>query len=197
MTFNVAQKLIAAHFARPATGLGSGYSKPGKNIAKLAEFAFAHIDTDYPQRARQARQHAIVGGSNYGQGSSREHAAIVPRYLGLRLVIAKSYARIHWQNLVNFGILPLEFTNPADYQRIQPGHRLTLENARDAVTNRGQITHPRHRHRRDLPRAPQPLPPAGQDRPGTRADPAAVAPRWPRQARSQLRQGKLKNFAFS
>jgi predicted aconitate hydratase len=110
------------------------------NIAKLAEFAFARIDTDYPQRARQAGQHAIVGGSNYGQGSSREHAAIVPRYLGLRVVIAKSYARIHWQNLVNFGILPLEFTDPADYQRIQPGHRLTLENARDAVTSGGQIT---------------------------------------------------------
>lgn len=175
---------------------GLCYSKPGKNIAKLAEFAFAHIDTDYPQRARQAGQHAIVGGSNYGQGSSREHAAIVPRYLGLRLVIAKSYARIHWQNLVNFGILPLEFTNPADYQRIQPGHRLTLENARDAVTNGGQITI-RDTGTGETYHAHQTSPPAGQDRPGRRADPAAVALRWPRHARPQLRQGKLKNFAFS
>ena len=67
------------------------------NIAKLAEFAFGQLDEDYPERAQKAGQHAIVGGANYGQGSSREHAAIVPRYLGLRLVIAKSYARIHWQ----------------------------------------------------------------------------------------------------
>jgi hypothetical protein len=83
------------------------------DIAKLADFAFGQVDESYPERARQAGQHAIVGGANYGQGSSREHAAIVPRYLGLRLVIAKSYARIHWQNLVSFGVLPLEFASPA------------------------------------------------------------------------------------
>jgi aconitate hydratase len=77
------------------------------NIAKLADFAFARVDPGYPERARQTGQHVIVAGANYGQGSSREHAAIVPRHLGLRLVIAKSYARIHWQNLANFGILAL------------------------------------------------------------------------------------------
>jgi predicted aconitate hydratase len=110
------------------------------NIAKLAEFAFGQLDEDYPERARKAGQHAIVGGGNYGQGSSREHAAIVPRYLGLRLVIARSYARIHWQNLVNFGVLPLEFTDPGDYEDIQQGDQLVIENARDALTGGAQIT---------------------------------------------------------
>ncbi|MBO0776528.1 MAG: aconitate hydratase, partial [Actinobacteria bacterium] len=70
----------------------------------------------------------------------REHAAIAPRYLGLRVVIAKSYARIHWQNLVNFGVLPLEFTDPGDYDRINPGDRLTLGNLRDALSNGADIT---------------------------------------------------------
>jgi aconitate hydratase len=110
------------------------------NIAKLADFAFGRIDAEYPQRARDAGQHAIVGGSNYGQGSSREHAAIAPRYLGLRLVLAKSYARIHHQNLVNFGVLPLEFAEPADYDAVKPGDRLVLENMRDALTSGRDIT---------------------------------------------------------
>jgi aconitate hydratase len=109
------------------------------NIAKLAEFAFGQLDEDYPERAGKAGQHAIVGGANYGQGSSREHAAIVPRYLGLRLVIAQSYARIHWQNLVNFGVLPLEFTDPSDYEDIHQGDQLVIENARDALTEGAQI----------------------------------------------------------
>jgi predicted aconitate hydratase len=103
------------------------------NIAKLAEFAFGRTDEDYPERARKAGQHAVVGGANYGQGSSREHAAIVPRYLGLRLVIARSYARIHWQNLINFGVLPLEFTDPGDYDDVHTGDQLVIDNARDAL----------------------------------------------------------------
>ena len=70
-----------------------------------------------PGRCEQRRGHAIVGGDNYGQGSSREHAALAPRYLGLRAVLAKSFARIHWQNLVNFGVLPLTFADPA---RLRP-----------------------------------------------------------------------------
>lgn len=81
----------------------------------------------------------VIGGSNYGQGSSREHAAIVPRYLGLRLVITKSYARIHWQNLANFGVLALEFTDPADYDTISAGDQLTIANVRESLQN-GQIT---------------------------------------------------------
>jgi aconitate hydratase len=110
------------------------------NIAKLAEFAFAQLDPGYPERARRAGQHVIVGGANYGQGSSREHAAIAPRYLGLRLVIAKSYAHIHWQNLANFGILPLEFTDDADYDDIAPGDDLTVEDLRGAVSAGTEIT---------------------------------------------------------
>jgi aconitate hydratase len=109
------------------------------NVAKLAEFAFGRTDEDYPERARKAGQHAIAGGANYGQGSSREHAAIVPRYLGLRLVIAKSYARIHWQNLVNFGVLPLEFSDPDDYEDIHQGDQLVIGNAREILAGGAQI----------------------------------------------------------
>jgi aconitate hydratase len=97
------------------------------NVEKLADFAFAGVDTRYPRRARECGDHAVVGGVNYGQGSSREHAALVPRSLGLRLVVAKSFARIHWQNLINFGVLPLQFENPDDYDRLEPGDRLLAE----------------------------------------------------------------------
>ncbi|MGW2371082.1 aconitate hydratase [Kitasatospora sp. NPDC001683] len=96
------------------------------NLPKLADFTFTRIDPDYPARARESGTHLVVAGDNYGQGSSREHAAITPRLLGLRAVLAKSYARIHWQNLANFGVLALEFADPADYDRIEPGDRLTL-----------------------------------------------------------------------
>lgn len=90
------------------------------NIPKISEFTYSHVDADYHLRAKKYPQgHVIIGGENYGQGSSREHAALAPRYLGLRMVIAKSFARIHWQNLVNFGILPLVFVNPRDYDIIQ------------------------------------------------------------------------------
>jgi aconitate hydratase len=97
------------------------------DIARLAEFTFSQVDDGYVPRARQAGQHAIVTGDNYGQGSSREHAVIAPRYLGLRLVIAKSYARIHWQNLANFGVLAVEFADPADYDRIDAGDELAID----------------------------------------------------------------------
>jgi aconitate hydratase len=72
----------------------------------------------------------VIGGHNYGQGSSREHAAIAPRYLGLHAVLAKSFARIHWQNLANFGILALEFTTEDDYDRIEAGHTLLIDGVR-------------------------------------------------------------------
>jgi aconitate hydratase len=107
------------------------------NIPKLAEFAFRDVDADYPRRTLDSRDetgHAIVGGSNYGQGSSREHAAIAPRYLGLRLVVAQSFARIHWQNLVNFGILPLELVEESDYDAIEVDDVLSLDNVHDALT---------------------------------------------------------------
>jgi aconitate hydratase len=97
------------------------------NIPRLAEFCFSGLDAHYPERARNhPHGHAIVAGHNYGQGSSREHAALAPRYLGLRVVIAKSFARIHWQNLVAFGVLPLRFRSLADYDRIPAGARIAL-----------------------------------------------------------------------
>ena len=96
------------------------------NIPQLAEFTFTRIDANYPERARDTGPHAVVAGDNYGQGSSREHAAITPRHLGLAVVVARSYARIHWQNLANFGILALEFTDPADLDRISDGTVLHL-----------------------------------------------------------------------
>lgn len=106
------------------------------NIPRLAEFTFTRIDPDYPSRAAEYRDtggHLVVGGDNYGQGSSREHAALTPRYLGLRVVIAKSYARIHWQNLANFGVLALEFDDPADYDRVGQGDEILLEGLHAAL----------------------------------------------------------------
>lgn len=105
------------------------------NIPAIAEFVFDVVDADYPSRAKDEGDHVIIGGSNYGQGSSREHAAIAPRYLGLRVVIAKSYARIHWQNLVNFGILPLEFADVDDHDQLQQGSELKLEGLHAALAD--------------------------------------------------------------
>jgi aconitate hydratase len=106
------------------------------NIPKIAEFSFDMIDMTYPKRAAEQRGkggHFVVGGRNYGQGSSREHAAMCPMYLGVKAVIAKSFERIHSANLVNFGIVPLVFRDPADYDRIEKGDRLAAENWRTAV----------------------------------------------------------------
>jgi aconitate hydratase len=106
------------------------------NIPKMAEFVFDAVDESFPQRALEVRDaggHVVVGGENYGQGSSREHAAIAPRFLGLRAVIAKNFARIHWQNLVNFGILPLEFVDPADYDRVDQDDVLVLDELRERL----------------------------------------------------------------
>ena len=96
------------------------------NIPKLSEFCFGVCDSSFPERAKAAGQSIIVGGANYGQGSSREHAALVPLYLGVRAVIAKSFARIHAANLVNAGILPLTFKDPADYDALEQGDRLEI-----------------------------------------------------------------------
>jgi len=110
------------------------------NIPEISEFTYIQIDDSYPERARAAKGgHAVVGGGNYGQGSSREHAAIAPRYLGLRVVIAKNFARIHWQNLVNFGILPLEFMKEFDYDSIALGDVLAMRGLRSALQRGGEI----------------------------------------------------------
>jgi aconitate hydratase len=103
------------------------------NIPAMAAFAFDPVDDDYPARAGEAGDHMIVAGANYGQGSSREHAALVPRYLGLRAVLAKSFARIHWQNLVNIAILPLTFADPADYERVSVGDTLAIDDVASAL----------------------------------------------------------------
>ena len=96
------------------------------NIPKMSEFCFEVCDPGFPARAKAAGSGIILGGSNYGQGSSREHAALVPMYLGIRAVVVKSFARIHVANLINAGILPLTFENEADYDRFAQGDRLTI-----------------------------------------------------------------------
>jgi aconitate hydratase len=107
------------------------------NIPKISEFTYIHVDEDYPHRAKKNKgDHAIIGGENYGQGSSREHAALAPRYLGLRVVIALSFARIHWQNLINFGILPLVFKNKSDYKKIKMGDVIEIPDVSKLLENR-------------------------------------------------------------
>jgi aconitate hydratase len=111
------------------------------DIQRISDFAFERIDRGYAGRARAARGgHAVVAGRNYGQGSSREHAAVAPRNLGLRVVLAKSFARIHRQNLVNYGVLPLTFVNEADYDRLQKDDVLRLDNLRGALKRGEEIT---------------------------------------------------------
>jgi aconitate hydratase len=103
------------------------------NVPAISEYAFSRIDPTFPQRAKEAGRSIVVGGSNYGQGSSREHAALAPMYLGLKAVIAKTIARIHWANLINFGIVPLTFVNEADYDGIDQGDELELPDIRAAL----------------------------------------------------------------
>ena len=105
------------------------------NIPYLSNFCFAVCDEQFPERARKAGKGIIVGGQNYGQGSSREHAALVPLYLGIKAVIAKSFARIHRANLINAGILPLTFKNEADYDKVSLGDKVELTGIRDCIVN--------------------------------------------------------------
>jgi aconitate hydratase len=111
------------------------------NIPEISRFVFSRIDDTYHDRAMKFKDTGslIVAGTNYGQGSSREHAALAPRYLGLRAVIAKGFARIHWQNLTNFGVVPLEFENPADYDRISQGDNFVIENIRSSLADGKRI----------------------------------------------------------
>ncbi|HZD65859.1 MAG TPA: aconitate hydratase [Acidimicrobiales bacterium] len=107
------------------------------NVPALSAFAFDVVDETFTERAAQARDEGtggiIVGGANYGQGSSREHAALVPRFLGVQAVIAESFSRIHWQNLANFGILPLSFVDPGERHKVDRDNVLALTGLRDAV----------------------------------------------------------------
>ncbi len=103
------------------------------NIPAISEHVFEVVDPTFAGRAKQEGGGFIVGGENYGQGSSREHAALAPMYLGIKWVLAKSFARIHKANLVNFGILPLTFADPEDYGKIESGDRIKIENVRKRI----------------------------------------------------------------
>jgi len=110
------------------------------NIPEISKFAFSQIDEHFYDRAikHQQRGFIVVGGTNYGQGSSREHAALAPRYLGLKIVIVKSFARIHWQNLSNFGILPLTFVDPSDYDNIDQEDEIEVTGIRQILSRGGK-----------------------------------------------------------
>src|SRR5699024_307853 len=111
------------------------------NIPKISEFVYIQVDDTYATRAVEHEGgHAIVGGENYGQGSSRELAVIAPRYLGLRVVVAKSLARIHWQNLANFGVLALEFTDDSGYEDLSQGDVLAFRGLRDELAEGKTVT---------------------------------------------------------
>lgn len=106
------------------------------NIPYLSDYCLTPIDSSFPKKARENKGGFIVAGENYGQGSSREHAALVPLYLGIKGVLSKSFARIHMANLINNGILPLVFENPADYDDIDEGDELSIEDAIDKVKDK-------------------------------------------------------------
>ena len=105
------------------------------NIPFLSQFCFGVCDQSFPERAKAAGDGVVIGGSNYGQGSSREHAALVPMYLGIRCVIAKSFARIHVANLINAGILPLTFADPADYDALEQGASLSFRDLKAGIAS--------------------------------------------------------------
>ncbi|RSL34895.1 aconitate hydratase [Salibacterium salarium] len=113
------------------------------NLPEISKFAFEILDEDYYNRSMDIREktgHVIIGGTNYGQGSSREHAALAPRYLGLKVVIVKDFARIHLQNLINFGILPLTFADPRDFDQLEQGDTLELKNVRETIQDSKELT---------------------------------------------------------
>lgn len=110
------------------------------NIPRIAEFSFRGIDEEYVANAKDNGDHCVIAANNYGQGSSREHAAIAPRYLGMRVVVAKSFARIHWQNLVNFGVLPLTFEDESDYGALETGQTLSFEGLHEALAKGETLT---------------------------------------------------------
>ena len=110
------------------------------NVPKLSEFCFTVCDKDFPERAKKKGGGVILGGSNYGQGSSREHAALVPLYLGIKAVVAKSFARIHVANLINFGIVPMTLANPDDYENFAEGDALEIKGFAEAVAGATEAT---------------------------------------------------------
>lgn len=110
------------------------------NIPAISQYCFTVCDKEFPNRALELKESFIIGGSNYGQGSSREHAALAPLYLGIKAVIVKSFARIHRANLINAGIIPLVFANENDYDKISQGDTLSISNIKDCILNGKDIT---------------------------------------------------------
>ncbi|MBE7094141.1 MAG: aconitate hydratase [Clostridiales bacterium] len=110
------------------------------NVPKLSEYCFTVCDPTFPERAKAQGGGVVLGGSNYGQGSSREHAALVPLYLGVKAVVAKSFARIHVANLINFGIVPMTLQNPDDYELFAQGDEIQIEGFADAVAGKTEAT---------------------------------------------------------
>ncbi len=109
------------------------------NIPKISEYVYAVVDEDFSKRAKEKGGGFIVGGDNYGQGSSREHAALAPMYLGVKMVVTKSFARIHLANLINFGILPAAFADPADYDKIDQGDVLELPDIKKHIAEKDNV----------------------------------------------------------
>jgi aconitate hydratase len=103
------------------------------NIPAISEYVFSYVDPTFARRAKEKSGGFIVAGQNYGQGSSREHAALAPMYLGVKAVIAKSFSRMHKANLINFGIIPLEFANPADFDAIRMGDAIKITDVSEAL----------------------------------------------------------------
>jgi aconitate hydratase len=110
------------------------------NIPAISEHVYEIVDPTFPARAREAGGGFIVGGDNYGQGSSREHAALAPMFLGIKWVLVKSFARIHRANLINFGIIPITFANPADYDKIESGDEIVIDNVIGSIKKNEPLT---------------------------------------------------------
>ncbi|WP_121614883.1 aconitate hydratase [Virgibacillus halodenitrificans] len=123
------------------------------NLPEISKFTFENVDSTYVERGIKSKElggHMIVGGYNYGQGSSREHAALAPRYLGLRAVLVKDYARIHWQNLVNFGVLPLQFANEEDYDKLSEGEVLSFKDVRRKIQEGSTLSATLHKSNKEI-----------------------------------------------
>lgn len=118
------------------TPASAEFSSMRSNIPLMSKYCYHRYDPEFSERAKSLGKSIIVGGENYGQGSSREHAAINPMYLGVKVVIAKSIARIHKGNLVNHGIIPMLFEDPADYDKIDQMDELEIENLREQIKTR-------------------------------------------------------------
>lgn len=125
------------------------------NIPEISKYAYYVIDKEFYDKAKKSQEehggHIVIGGENYAQGSSREHAALAPRFLGQKAVFAKSYARIGWQNLINFGIIPFEFVNAEDYDDLEQGDVIALFNLRELIGQKKKVVAKNTTKNKDIP----------------------------------------------